>query len=71
MSVFISDKVTKMKQQTLAMAADAPSGFEQHRKPARRDELLKTMEALVPWSALCEEIRAWWPTCGCAQAIAD
>lgn len=34
------------------MAVDAQSGFEQHRKPTRRDEFLKTMETLVPWSAL-------------------
>ena len=36
-----------MKQQTLAMAADQ-SGYEQHRKPTRRDEFLATMEAIVP-----------------------
>ena len=54
-----------MKQQTLAMAADAQSGFEQHRKPTRRDEFLKTMEALVPWSALCgEEIAPHYPKAG-------
>ena len=53
-----------MKQQTLAMAADAQSGFEQHRKPTRRDEFLKTMEALVPWSALCEEIAPFYPKAG-------
>ena len=35
-----------MKQQTLAMAADAQSGFEHHRKPTRRDEFLKTMDVL-------------------------
>ena len=40
-----------MKQQTLAIAADQ-SGYEQHRKPTRRDEFLATMEAIVPWSAL-------------------
>lgn len=32
-----------MKQQTLAMAADQ-SGYEQYRKPTRRDEFLATME---------------------------
>mgnify|MGYP001552377032 FL=1 len=36
-----------MKQQTLAMAADQ-SGYEPHRKPTRRDEFLKTMDASVP-----------------------
>jgi hypothetical protein len=40
-----------MKQQTLAMAAD--QGFEQHRRPTRRDELLDTMHRIVPWEALC------------------
>jgi IS5 family transposase len=53
-----------MKQQTLAMAADQESGFEQYRKPTRRDEFLRTMEALVPWSALCEEIAPHYPKAG-------
>ena len=53
-----------MKQQTLAMAADQASGFDQYRKPTRRDEFLKTMEALVPWSALCEEIAPHYPVAG-------
>jgi len=46
-----------MKQQTLATAADHSAGFERYRKPTRRDEFLATMEAIVPWSALCEVIR--------------
>ena len=33
-----------IKQQTLAMAADQ-SGYEQYRKPTRRDEFLATMGA--------------------------
>ena len=41
-----------MKQQTLSMAADQT--FENYRKPTRRDEFLKAMEAIVPWSALCK-----------------
>ena len=53
-----------MKQQTLAMATDAQSGFELHRKPTRRDEFLKTMDALVPWPALCEEIAPHYPKAG-------
>ena len=53
-----------MKQQTLAMAADAQLGFEQHRKPTRRDEFLKTMDSLVPWAALCEEIAPHYPKAG-------
>ena len=52
-----------MKQQTLAMAADQ-SGYEQYRKPTRRDEFLKTMEAIVPWVALCEVIEPYYPKAG-------
>lgn len=53
-----------MKQQTLAMAADQCSGFEHYRKPTRREEFLKTMEAIVPWSALCEVIEPHYPKAG-------
>ena len=53
-----------MKQQTLAMAADQASGFENHRKPTRRDEFLKTMDAIVPWVALCEVIEPYYPKAG-------
>jgi IS5 family transposase len=52
-----------MKQQTLAMAADQ-SGYEQYRKPTRRDEFLATMEAIVPWSALSEVIEPHYPKAG-------
>jgi IS5 family transposase len=51
-----------MKQQTLAMAADQT--FENYRKPTRRDEFLRTMEAIVPWSALCEVIEPHYPKAG-------
>lgn len=51
-----------MKQQSLAMAADQT--FENYRKPTRRDEFLKTMEAIVPWSALCEVIEPYYPKAG-------
>ncbi len=51
-----------MKQQTLAMAAD--QNFENYRKPTRRDEFLRTMEAVVPWSALCEVIEPFYPKAG-------
>ena len=51
-----------MKQQTLAMAADQT--FENYRKPTRRDEFLKTMEAIVPWCALCEVIEPHYPKAG-------
>jgi transposase, IS5 family len=51
-----------MKQQTLAMAADQT--FENYRKPTRRDEFLKTMDAIVPWAALCEVIKPKYPKVG-------
>ena len=51
-----------MKQQTLAMAAE--QYFETYRKPTRRDEFLSTMEAIVPWSALCEVIEPHYPKAG-------
>ena len=37
------------------MAADPT--FERYRKPKRSNAFLKTMEAIVPWSALCEVIK--------------
>lgn len=51
-----------MKQQTLAMAT--VQTFENYRKPTRRDEFLKTMEVIVPWSALCEVIEPHDPKPG-------
>ena len=51
-----------MIQTTLAMAADQT--FENYRKPTRRDEFLKTMEAIVPWGALCEVIEPHYPKAG-------
>lgn len=53
-----------MKQQSLAMAADQSSGFEHYRKPTRREEFLKTMATVVPWSALCEVIEPYYPKAG-------
>ena len=50
-----------MKQQTLAMAADQHSGFEQFRKPTRRDEFLATMNTIVPWSDMCSVIAPFYP----------
>jgi len=44
------------------MAADHT--FENYRKPTRRDEFLKTMEAIVPWAALCEVIEPHYPKAG-------
>ena len=46
-----------MKQQSLAMAAEDQFGFDPYRKPTRRDELLRTMDALGPWVALCVAVR--------------
>ena len=45
------------------MAADQ-SGYEQYRKPTRRDEFLATMEAIVPWAALCAVIEPHYPKAG-------
>jgi len=53
-----------IKQQTLAMAEDHGTGFARYAKPTRRDEFLKAMDALVPWSALCEEIAPYYPKGG-------
>ena len=50
-----------MKQKTLAMAADQGAGFETYRKPTRRDEFLQTMQAIVPWEALCAVIEPHYP----------
>ena len=52
-----------MKQQSLAMAADQ-AGYEQHRKPTRRDEFLATMNAIVPWQDLCAVIDPYYPKAG-------
>jgi len=51
-----------MKQQTLALAEQ--QSFETYRKPTRRDEFLKTMQAIVPWAALCEVIEPFYPKAG-------
>lgn len=51
-----------MKQQTLAMAAD--QGFEQYRKPTRRDQFLQTMDRIVPWAALCAVVEPHYPKPG-------
>lgn len=51
-----------MKQQTLAMAAD--QGFEQYRKPTRRDQFLETMNRIVPWASLCAVVERHYPKPG-------
>jgi hypothetical protein len=43
------------------MAEDRSSGFARYAKPTRRDEFLKMIDTLVPWSALCEEIEPHYP----------
>ena len=53
-----------MTQQTLAMAADQGAGFEQHRKPTRRDVFLDTMEKIVPWAQLCAIVEPHYPKRG-------
>lgn len=53
-----------MKQQTLAMAEDESSSFEQHRKPTRRDVFLDTMHKIVPWKELCAIIEPHYPKRG-------
>lgn len=50
-----------MKQTTLAMAADQGAGFEQYRRPTKRDVFLRTMNEIVPWSELCEVIKPHYP----------
>jgi IS5 family transposase len=53
-----------MKQQTLAMAADQGAGFEQYRRPTKRDMFLATMEQIVPWQELCAVIEPYYPKPG-------
>jgi IS5 family transposase len=53
-----------MKQQTLAMAANQGAGYEHYRNPTRRDEFLKTMNAILPCAALCEAIEPHYPKAG-------
>ena len=53
-----------MKQQTLAVAADQGAGYEQHRKPTRRDEFLATMNKIVPWAELCSVVEPHYPKAG-------
>ena len=48
-----------MKQQTLAMAAD--KGFEQFRRPTKRDKFLRTMDLIVPWQELCAVVEPHYP----------
>jgi IS5 family transposase len=51
-----------MKQQTVAMEQDR--GFEQYRKPTRRDQFLETMNRIVPWATFCAVIEPHSPKPG-------
>ncbi|MFN3377348.1 MAG: IS5 family transposase [Burkholderiaceae bacterium] len=51
-------------QQTLAMAADQGAGFEQYRRPTKRDMFLATMDKIVPWQELCAVIEQHYPKPG-------
>ena len=53
-----------MKQQTLAAAADENAGFEQYRRPTKRDVFLATMDKVVPWTELCNVIEPYYPKAG-------
>ena len=53
-----------MKQQTLAMAADQGAGFERYRRRTKREDFLDSMEAIVPWAALCAVIEPHYPKAG-------
>lgn len=53
-----------MKQQTLAMAVDQNTQYEQYRKPTKRDVFLATMEQVVPWTELCSVIEPHYPKAG-------
>ena len=50
-----------MQQKTLAMAVDQGAGFEQYRRPTRRDLFLKNMNEIVPWQQLCEVVEPHYP----------
>ena len=53
-----------MKQQTLAMAADQGAGFERFRRRTKREDFLDSMNAIVPWAALCAVIEPHYPKAG-------
>ncbi len=55
---------SRMKQQTLAVAADQNAHYERYRRPTRRDVFLATMEQIVPWSQLCAVIEPYYPKAG-------
>ena len=58
-----------MKQQTLAMAADQGAGFERYRRRTKREDFLDSMNAIVPWAALCAVIEPHYPKAGNGRPI--
>ena len=46
------------------MAADQGAGFEQYRRPTKRDVFLATMEQIVPWPELRAVIEPYYPKAG-------
>jgi transposase, IS5 family len=58
------DTKVKMKQQTLAMAANQGDGYEQYRKQTKLDTFLGTMEQIVPWQELCSVSSPTIPNAG-------
>jgi len=53
-----------MKQQTFAMAVDQGAGFERFRRRTKREDFLDSMNAIVPWAALCAVIEPHYPKPG-------
>src|ERR1700682_8546 len=43
------------------MAADQGPGFQQYRRPTKRDLFLETMDQVVPWTRLCEVVEPHYP----------
>ena len=61
---FLRQNFRMSNQRALAMAEARGSGFARYARATHRDEFLKAMDALVPWSALCEEIAPHYPKAG-------
>lgn len=57
-----ANALIRMKQQSLAAAADQGAEFEQFRRPTRRDVFFATMNEVVPSQALCEVIEPHYRT---------
>jgi transposase, IS5 family len=46
------------------MAEDQNAAFERYRRPTRRDQILATMERVVPWESLCSVIEPHYAKAG-------